>query len=245
MKRGHLCELNSGSCHPSEVEELRGCNATIVHCDRARWSELQSATSSPGHTVVNVTYVEGELRQVGNGSRDSDNESLAVLVDHVDGANSAVQNHTVVHNVSLSGDNSVRVLSPSASVDSVYTSVPLRVNVTDLTLMPAGSIPTTSVPTTALPTTSIPTTASPTTSIPTPHTPHHTTPSPQQHLLNQWLDAFCQRQSLQSPRTPTVYYDVYKFAGLGNVFRGFFSAMAIAALTNRAIQGRSFVSSPL
>ena len=114
---------------------------------------------------------------------------------------------------------------------------------------PTNAVPTSIVTPTqsVIPTpTTVPTPTTPTTHAPTIPTPPHTLPtlhtrtSPtQQHLLDKWLDSFCQRQSLHSHRTPTVYYDVYKFAGLGNVFRGFFSAMTISVLTNRNVQGRS------
>ena len=129
---------------------------------------------------------------------------------------------------------------------------------------PTSAIPTNTAPTSAIPTNTAPTSAIPTsivtptqsiiptpTTLPTPTTPTYTLPtlhilsSPtQQHLLNKWLESFCHRQSLYSYNTPTVYYDVYRFAGLGNVFRGFFSAMTISVLTDRNVQGSSILFLP-
>ena len=129
---------------------------------------------------------------------------------------------------------------------------------------PTSAIPTNTAPTSAIPTNTAPTSAVPTsivtptqsiiptpTTLPTPTTPTYTLPtlhilsSPtQQHLLNKWLESFCHRQSLYSYNTPTVYYDVYRFAGLGNVFRGFFSAMTISVLTDRNVQGSSILFLP-
>ena len=129
---------------------------------------------------------------------------------------------------------------------------------------PTSAIPTNTAPTSAIPTNTAPTSAVPTsivtptqsiiptpTTLPTPTTPTYTLPtlhilsSPtQQHLLNKWLESFCHRQSLYSYNTPTVYYEVYRFAGLGNVFRGFFSAMTISVLTDRNVQGSSILFLP-
>ena len=129
---------------------------------------------------------------------------------------------------------------------------------------PTSAVPTNTAPTSAIPTNTAPTSAVPTsivtptqsiiptpTTLPTPTTPTYTLPtlhtlsSPtQQHLLNKWLESFCHRQSLYSYNTPTVYYDVYRFAGLGNVFRGFFSAMTISVLTDRNVQGSSILFLP-
>ena len=129
---------------------------------------------------------------------------------------------------------------------------------------PTSAIPTNTAPTSAIPTNTAPTSAVPTsivtptqsiiptpTTLPTPTTPTYTLPtlhilsSPtQQHLLNKWLESFCHRQSLYSYNTPTIYYDVYRFAGLGNVFRGFFSAMTISVLTDRNVQGSSILFLP-
>ena len=128
---------------------------------------------------------------------------------------------------------------------------------------PTSAVPTNTAPTSAVPTNTAPTSAVPTsivtptqsiiptpTTLPTPTTPTilptlHILSSPtQQHLLNKWLESFCHRQSLYSYNTPTVYYDVYRFAGLGNVFRGFFSAMTISVLTGRNVQGSSILFLP-
>lgn len=134
-------------------------------------------------------------------------------------------------------------------------------SVVSTSVVPTGVVPTGVVPTSAIPTNTAPTSAVPTsivtptqsiiptpTTLPTPTTPTYTLPtlhilsSPtQQHLLNKWLESFCHRQSLYSYNTPTVYYDVYRFAGLGNVFRGFFSAMTISVLTDRNVQGSSIL----
>lgn len=137
-------------------------------------------------------------------------------------------------------------------------------SVVSTSVVPTGVVPTGVVPTSAIPTNTAPTSAVPTsivtptqsiiptpTTLPTPTTPTYTLPtlhilsSPtQQHLLNKWLESFCHRQSLYSYNTPTVYYDVYRFAGLGNVFRGFFSAMTISVLTDRNVQGSSILFLP-
>ena len=137
-------------------------------------------------------------------------------------------------------------------------------SVVSTSVVPTGVVPTGVVPTSAIPTNTAPTSAVPTsivtptqsiiptpTTLPTPTTPTYTLPtlhilsSPtQQHLLNKWLESFCHRQSLYSYNTPTIYYDVYRFAGLGNVFRGFFSAMTISVLTDRNVQGSSILFLP-
>ena len=137
-------------------------------------------------------------------------------------------------------------------------------SVVSTSVVPTGVVPTNTAPTSAIPTNTAPTSAVPTsivtptqsiiptpTTLPTPTTPTYTLPtlhilsSPtQQHLLNKWLESFCHRQSLYSYNTPTVYYDVYRFAGLGNVFRGFFSAMTISVLTDRNVQGSSILFLP-
>ena len=123
-------------------------------------------------------------------------------------------------------------------------------SVVSTSVVPTSAVPTNTAPTSAIPTNTAPTSAVPT-SIVTPTTPTYTLPtlhtlsSPtQQHLLNKWLESFCHRQSLYSYNTPTVYYDVYRFAGLGNVFRGFFSAMTISVLTDRNVQGSSILFLP-
>ena len=120
-------------------------------------------------------------------------------------------------------------------------------SVVSTSVVPTGVVPTGVVPTSAIPTNTAPTSAVPTSIVtPTYTLPTlHTLSSPtQQHLLNKWLESFCHRQSLYSYNTPTVYYDVYRFAGLGNVFRGFFSAMTISVLTDRNVQGSSILFLP-
>ena len=132
-------------------------------------------------------------------------------------------------------------------------------SVVSTSVVPTGVVPTSAIPTNTAPTSAVPTSiVTPTqsiiptpTTLPTPTTPTYTLPtlhilsSPtQQHLLNKWLESFCHRQSLYSYNTPTVYYDVYRFAGLGNVFRGFFSAMTISVLTDRNVQGSSILFLP-
>ena len=149
-------------------------------------------------------------------------------------------------------------------VSSVVSTSVVPTGVVPTGVVPTSAIPTNTAPTSAIPTNTAPTSAVPTsivtptqsiiptpTTLPTPTTPTYTLPtlhilsSPtQQHLLNKWLESFCHRQSLYSYNTPTVYYDVYRFAGLGNVFRGFFSAMTISVLTDRNVQGSSILFLP-
>ena len=149
-------------------------------------------------------------------------------------------------------------------VSSVVSTSVVSTSVVPTGVVPTSAIPTNTAPTSAIPTNTAPTSAVPTsivtptqsiiptpTTLPTPTTPTYTLPtlhilsSPtQQHLLNKWLESFCHRQSLYSYNTPTVYYDVYRFAGLGNVFRGFFSAMTISVLTDRNVQGSSILFLP-
>ena len=161
------------------------------------------------------------------------------------------------------GDASDGGVSSVVSTSVVSTSV-VSTSVVPTGVVPTSAIPTNTAPTSAIPTNTAPTSAVPTsivtptqsiiptpTTLPTPTTPTYTLPtlhilsSPtQQHLLNKWLESFCHRQSLYSYNTPTVYYDVYRFAGLGNVFRGFFSAMTISVLTDRNVQGSSILFLP-
>ena len=161
------------------------------------------------------------------------------------------------------GDASDGGVSSVVSTSVVSTSV-VPTGVVPTGVVPTSAIPTNTAPTSAIPTNTAPTSAVPTsivtptqsiiptpTTLPTPTTPTYTLPtlhilsSPtQQHLLNKWLESFCHRQSLYSYNTPTVYYDVYRFAGLGNVFRGFFSAMTISVLTDRNVQGSSILFLP-
>ena len=161
------------------------------------------------------------------------------------------------------GDASDGGVSSVVSTSVVSTSV-VPTGVVPTGVVPTSAIPTNTAPTSAIPTNTAPTSAVPTsivtptqsiiptpTTLPTPTTPTYTLPtlhilsSPtQQHLLNKWLESFCHRQSLYTYNTPTVYYDVYRFAGLGNVFRGFFSAMTISVLTDRNVQGSSILFLP-
>ena len=161
------------------------------------------------------------------------------------------------------GDASDGGVSSVVSTSVVPTGV-VPTGVVPTGVVPTSAIPTNTAPTSAIPTNTAPTSAVPTsivtptqsiiptpTTLPTPTTPTYTLPtlhilsSPtQQHLLNKWLESFCHRQSLYSYNTPTVYYDVYRFAGLGNVFRGFFSAMTISVLTDRNVQGSSILFLP-
>ena len=62
----------------------------------------------------------------------------------------------------------------------------------------------------------------------------------QQKRLNTWLESFYQRQSKLSSSKRLIIYKVDHYAGLGNMFRGYFSTMAIAVLTNRCVQVQSF-----
>ena len=155
------------------------------------------------------------------------------------------------------------VVSTSVVSTSVVSTSVVPTGVVPTGVVPTSAIPTNTAPTSAIPTNTAPTSAVPTsivtptqsiiptpTTLPTPTTPTilptlHILSSPtQQHLLNKWLESFCHRQSLYSYNTPTVYYDVYRFAGLGNVFRGFFSAMTISVLTDRNVQGSSILFLP-
>ena len=166
------------------------------------------------------------------------------------------------------GDASDGGVSSVVSTSVVSTSV-VPTGVVPTSAIPTNTAPTSAIPTNTAPTSAIPTNTAPTsavptsivtptqsiiptpTTLPTPTTPTYTLPtlhilsSPtQQHLLNKWLESFCHRQSLYSYNTPTIYYDVYRFAGLGNVFRGFFSAMTISVLTDRNVQGSSILFLP-
>ena len=151
------------------------------------------------------------------------------------------------------------VVSTSVVPTGVVPTSAVPTNTASTSAIPTNTAPTSAIPTNTAPTSAIPTSiVTPTqsiiptpTTLPTPTTPTYTLPtlhtlsSPtQQHLLNKWLESFCHRQSLYSYNTPTVYYDVYKFAGLGNVFRGFFSAMTISVLTDRNVQGSSVLFLP-
>ena len=58
----------------------------------------------------------------------------------------------------------------------------------------------------------------------------------QQRRLDAWLESFYKRYTESAKKQPTVYYEVDEWAGMGNMFRGYFSAMAIAVSTNRIVK---------
>ena len=58
----------------------------------------------------------------------------------------------------------------------------------------------------------------------------------QQQRLDAWLESFYKRYTDSAKKQPTVYYEVDEWAGMGNMFRGYFSAMAIAVSTNRIVK---------
>ena len=60
----------------------------------------------------------------------------------------------------------------------------------------------------------------------------------QQTLFNEFLKQFSANQMRNRNRGRVVIYRIHKDAGLGNMIRGYITAMAIAILTNRAVQGR-------
>ena len=60
----------------------------------------------------------------------------------------------------------------------------------------------------------------------------------QQQRLNAWLDAFYQQYQLPESKQQTVFYEVDKWAGMGNMFRGYFSSLAIAVSTGRIVRSR-------
>lgn len=60
----------------------------------------------------------------------------------------------------------------------------------------------------------------------------------QQQRLNAWLDTFYQQYQLPESKQQTVFYEVDKWAGMGNMFRGYFSSLAIAVSTGRIVRSR-------
>ena len=222
-------------------------------------SEQGSLVQSQDLVRENGTFSIDEMRRRRN---DGDRYRYG---DASDGGVSSVVSTSVV---------STSVVSTSVVPTGVVSTSVVPTGVVPTGVVPTSAIPTNTAPTSAIPTNTAPTSAIPTntaptsavptsivtptqsiiptpTTLPTPTTPTYTLPtlhtlsSPtQQHLLNKWLESFCHRQSLYSYNTPTVYYDVYRFAGLGNVFRGFFSAMTISVLTDRNVQGSSILFLP-
>ena len=59
----------------------------------------------------------------------------------------------------------------------------------------------------------------------------------QQTLFNEFLKEFSANQTYNRNRGRVVIYKIHKDAGLGNMIRGYVTAMAVAILTNRAVQG--------
>ena len=217
-------------------------------------SEQGSLVQSQDLVRENGTFSIDEMRRRRN---DGDRYRYG---DASDGGVSSVVSTSVV---------STSVVSTSVVSTSVVPTGVVPTGVVPTSAIPTNTAPTSAIPTNTAPTSAIPTNTAPTsavptsivtptqsiiptpTTLPTPTTPTYTLPtlhilsSPtQQHLLNKWLESFCHRQSLYSYNTPTVYYDVYRFAGLGNVFRGFFSAMTISVLTDRNVQGSSILFLP-
>ena len=212
-------------------------------------SEQGSLVQSQDLVRENGTFSIDEMRRRRN---DGDRYRYG---DASDGGVSSVVSTSVV---------STSVVSTSVVPTGVVSTSVVPTGVVPTGVVPTSAIPTNTAPTSAIPTNTAPTSAVPTsivtptqsiiptpTTLPTPTTPTYTLPtlhilsSPtQQHLLNKWLESFCHRQSLYSYNTPTIYYDVYRFAGLGNVFRGFFSAITISVLTDRNVQGSSILFLP-
>ena len=217
-------------------------------------SEQGSLVQSQDLVRENGTFFIDEMRRRRN---DGDRYRYG---DASDGGVSSVVSTSVVSTSVVSTSVVPTGVVPTSVVPTgvVSTSV-VPTGVVSTSVVPTNTAPTSAVPTNTAPTSAVPTSiVTPTqsiiptpTTLPTPTTPTYTLPtlhtlsSPtQQHLLNKWLESFCHRQSLYSYNTPTVYYDVYRFAGLGNVFRGFFSAMTISVLTDRNVQGSSILFLP-
>lgn len=59
----------------------------------------------------------------------------------------------------------------------------------------------------------------------------------QQTLFNSFLQQFSANQTYNRKLGRVIVYKIHKDAGLGNMIRGYITAMAVAILTNRAIQG--------
>ena len=232
-------------------------------------SEQGSLVQSQDLVRENGTFSIDEMRRRRNdGDRyrygDASDGGVSSVV-----STSVVSTSVVSTSVVPTGVVSTSVVPTGVVPTSVVPTGVVPIGVVSTSVVPTGVVPTSAIPTNTAPTSAIPTNTAPTsavptsivtptqsiiptpTTLPTPTTPTYTLPtlhilsSPtQQHLLNKWLESFCHRQSLYSYNTPTVYYDVYRFAGLGNVFRGFFSAMTISVLTDRNVQGSSILFLP-
>ena len=57
----------------------------------------------------------------------------------------------------------------------------------------------------------------------------------QQRRFNQFLDDFSKRQSTLISEGRVVVYKIHKEAGLGNMVRGYLTALIIGMMTNRAV----------
>ena len=232
-------------------------------------SEQGSLVQSQDLVRENGTFSIDEMRRRRNdGDRyrygDASDGGVSSVV-----STSVVSTSVVSTSVVPTGVVSTSVVPTGVVPTSVVPTGVVPIGVVSTSVVPTGVVPTSAIPTNTAPTSAIPTNTAPTsavptsivtptqsiiptpTTLPTPTTPTYTLPtlhilsSPtQQHLLNKWLESFCHRQSLYSYNTPTVYYEVYRFAGLGNVFRGFFSAMTISVLTDRNVQGSSILFLP-
>ena len=217
-------------------------------------SEQGSLVQSQDLVRENGTFSIDEMRRRRN---DGDRYRYGDASDG--GVSSVVSTSVVPTGVVPTGVVPIGVVSTSVVPTGVVPTSAIPTNTAPTSAIPTNTAPTSAIPTNTAPTSAVPTSiVTPTqsiiptpTTLPTPTTPTYTLPtlhilsSPtQQHLLNKWLESFCHRQSLYSYNTPTVYYDVYRFAGLGNVFRGFFSAMTISVLTDRNVQGSSILFLP-
>ena len=222
-------------------------------------SEQGSLVQSQDLVRENGTFFIDEMRRRRNdGDRyrygDASDGGVSSVV-----STSVVSTSVVPTGVVPTGVVPTGVVPTSVVPTGVVSTSVVPTGVVSTSVVPTNTAPTSAVPTNTAPTSAVPTSiVTPTqsiiptpTTLPTPTTPTYTLPtlhtlsSPtQQHLLNKWLESFCHRQSLYSYNTPTVYYDVYRFAGLGNVFRGFFSAMTISVLTDRNVQGSSILFLP-
>ena len=61
----------------------------------------------------------------------------------------------------------------------------------------------------------------------------------QQKRLNKWLQSFYELQS-KCDSNQRIIYIVDRFSGLGNMFRGYFSALVIAVQTDRCVKVKSY-----
>ena len=232
-------------------------------------SEQGSLVQSQDLVRENGTFSIDEMRRRRNdGDRyrygDASDGGVSSVVSTSVVSTSVVSTSVVSTSVVPTGVVPTGVVPTGVVSTSVVPTGVVSTSVVPTGVVPTSAIPTNTAPTSAIPTNTAPTSAVPTsivtptqsiiptpTTLPTPTTPTYTLPtlhilsSPtQQHLLNKWLESFCHRQSLYSYNTPTVYYEVYRFSGLGNVFRGFFSAMTISVLTDRNVQGSSILFPP-